>query len=103
MVDNESMAAPEKVTIGTNHNQNTMDTPSKKNLDQEECGEILDDGGYDDQDKGGEIVNNQSTASPIEVTIGANHTQLSTDTTFNNNYDKEKGGYIVDDEIDDDK
>ena len=35
MVDNVSMAAPAQVTIGTKHNQNNTDAPSKKNSDKE--------------------------------------------------------------------
>ena len=76
---------------------------SSKFFDNEECREILDDRGYDDQDKGVEIVDNRSTASPTQFTIGAKHTHISTNKTFNNNCDKEKGGEIVDDEVDDDK
>ena len=34
MVDSGSMAAPATVTIGTNHTQNTMDTPFKNNFDK---------------------------------------------------------------------
>ena len=55
---------------------------------------------YDDQDKGGEIVNNQPTASPAQVTIGNKNTQLSTDIPFNKNFNQEKGGNIVDEEVD---
>ena len=70
-------------------------------FDNEECREILDDRGYDDQDKGVEIVDNRSTASPTQVTIGAKHTHNTTDTPFNKNYDQEKGGEIFDAKVDD--
>ena len=64
MVDNVLMAAPAQVTIGTNHTKNNTDTPSKKKFDKQECGDIVDDEGYDDQDKGGDIVDNRSMSSP---------------------------------------
>ena len=47
-----------KFSIGTKHDHNTTDTPSNKNFDKEECGEIVDDEGDDYQDKGGEIGDN---------------------------------------------
>ena len=72
------MEDPEKVTIGTNHTQNTTDTPSEKNFNREECGDIVDDEGYDDQEKGGDIVDNRSKAPPSKVTIGAKHTHNTT-------------------------
>ena len=46
MVDNLSMTAPVKVTIGTKHTHNTTDTPSKGDFNKEEYGEIIDDSGY---------------------------------------------------------
>ena len=52
ILDNVSMEAHVQVTIGTNHTHNTKDIPSKNNFDKEECGEIVNDEGYDDQDKG---------------------------------------------------
>ena len=96
------MEDPEKVTIGTNHTQNTTDTPSEKNFNREECGDIVDDEVYDDQDKGGDIVDNRPKAPPSQVTIGDNHTQLSAYAPFNKNCDQEKGGEIDDYEVDDD-
>ena len=63
MVDNGSMEDPTQVTIGTKNTQNTMDTPSKNNFDKEECGGIVDDDGYDNQGKCGEIVDNRSTSA----------------------------------------
>ena len=63
------MAASAKFTIDTNHTQNNTDTPFKNNFDKEECGDI-----FDDQDKGGEILDNLSTSDPAKVTIGAKHT-----------------------------
>ena len=90
MVDNGSMAAPEQVTIGTNHTQNTTDTPSKQNFDQEYCREIVYDKGYGDQEKVGEIVVNLLTEAPVQVTIGTYHTQNIIDTPFNKNCGQEK-------------
>ena len=103
MVDNVLMASPAQVIIGTKNTQNITDKPSKKIFDKEECGEIVDDERYDDQYKGGGIVNIWSTESPIQVNIGAKHTQNTTDTPFNKNFDQEKVGEIVDDEVDDNK
>ena len=88
MMDDVSMSAPEKVTIGIKHTKNTTDTTSKNNFDKEERGEIVDYEGYDDQVKGGEIVYNRSTSAPLQVTIGAHHTQNTTDTPFNKNCDQ---------------
>ena len=48
-------------------------------------------------------MDNISTASPTKVTIGSKHTNNTTDTPFNKNLDQEKGGEIVDDEVDYDK
>ena len=41
-------------------------------------GQIDDDEGDDDYDKGGEIVDNLSMASPAQVTIGNTHKQNTT-------------------------
>ena len=103
MVDNGSMTAPAQVTIGTNHSQNTTDTPSKNNFNKEECGEIVDEEGDNDQNIFEDIVDNWSTASPTQVTIVSKHKNNTTDTPFNKNLDQEKGGEIVDDEVDYDK
>ena len=48
-------------------------------------------------------MDNRSTEASTQVTIGSKHTQNTTDKTFNNNYDNEKGGEIVDDKVYDDK
>ena len=48
-------------------------------------------------------MDNQSTASPIQATIDAKHTQNTTDTPFNKNCDQVKGGEIGDGEVYDDK
>ena len=48
-------------------------------------------------------MDNLSTSDPTQVTIDAKHTQNNTDTTFNKNRNREKGGEIVDDEVDDDQ
>ena len=88
MVDNAYMESHLQVTVGTNYTQNTMDTPSKINFYKVECGQIVDYEGYDYQVKGGEIVDKRSTSAPLQVTIGANHTQNTTDTSFNKNYDQ---------------
>ena len=88
MVDDAYMESHLQVTIGTNYTQNTMDTPSKTNFYKVECGQIVDYEGYDDQVKGGEIVYNRSTSAPLQVTIGAHHTQNTTDTPFNKNCDQ---------------
>ena len=88
MVDDACMESHLQVTIGTNYTQNTMDTPSKINFYKVECGYIVDYEGYDDQVKGGEIVYNRSTSAPLQVTIGAHHTQNTTDTPFNKNCDQ---------------
>ena len=58
MVHNGYMAAPEQVDISTKNDQHTMDTPSKKNFYKEEGGQIFDDEGDDDQEKGEEIGDN---------------------------------------------
>ena len=47
-----------KFSIGTKHDHNNTDTTSNNNFDKEEYGEIFDDEGDDDQDKGGEIGDN---------------------------------------------
>ena len=39
--------------------------------------------------------------SPEQVTIGTKHTHNATDTTLNKNCYQEKGGEIVEDEVDD--
>ena len=38
---------------------------------------------------------------PVQVTIGTNNTKNNMDNTFNKNCYQEKGGEIVDDEVDD--
>ena len=47
-------------------------------------------------------MDSQSTSAHTQVTIRDNHTKNTMDTPFNKNCDKEKGGEIVDDEVDDD-
>ena len=97
------IAAPEKVTIGTNHTQNTIDEPSWKNFYKEECGEIVGDEGYGNHEEGGEILDNWLVTSAAQVNIGVKHTLISMDTTFNKICNQEKVGEIFDDEVYDNK
>ena len=103
MSDNGSIVDPSQVNKGTKHTQNTTDTPSKKNFDKGDRGEIVDDEWYEYNEKGVEIVDNQSTASLSQVTIGDKNTQNTKDATLNKNCDQEKGIEIVDDDVDDDQ
>ena len=48
-------------------------------------------------------MDNSFSSDPTKVIIDIKHTHNNTDKPFNNNYDQEKGGEIVDDEVDDDK
>ena len=45
-------------------------------------------------------MDNQLTTAPVQVTIGDNCTQNTTDTPLNKNCKEEKFGEIVDDEVD---
>ena len=63
----------------------------------------MDDERDDNQEKGGERVDNRLMVSPAQVTIGNKHIQNTTDITLNKNCDQEKGGEIVDDKVDYDK
>ena len=88
MADNRFIAAPAQVTIGTNYTHNTTGTPSKNNFDKEECGDIVDYQGDDDQYKGGYIVDNISTLAPAKINIVDKHTQNTMDKPFHNNCDQ---------------
>ena len=97
------MEEPARVNIGTKHTQNSMDTPFENSFDKEECGQIVDDEGDQDQGKFVEIVYNVSTVSPTQVTICGNHTHNTTDTPFNKNCSQVKGGDIFDYQVDNDQ
>ena len=81
IVDNRSMEAPIEVTIGANNTQNTTDTPFNNICNRGKVVEIVDYEGQDDQDKGRDIVDNQSMAAPTQVTIGAKHTHNTIELT----------------------
>ena len=48
-------------------------------------------------------MDNRSTEAPAQVTIGAKYIKNTIDTPFNKNFNKGKGGEIVDYEVNYDK